>query len=353
MSGELTKGGLSDLLLRMQPQMKMALPVHVTAAQIQRVVLTEVSKNPSILRCTQTSVLTSVMEACQLGLVPNSTQGLAYLVPYGTRCQLIPGFRGLIKLALQSGKVSKIWAKVVHEKDHLEYEEGLIPKLKHTPYLGGDPGMFVGAYAIAKMINDPDPQFEYMGKTAIDTIRRKSASGGKGPWADNYEEMAKKTVIRNLTKRLPLESDRVTIAAEKVEGGMSGMEYDLEVKDFVYVDGDDDVQDTAAARINADIEKSVKLKKGKPGPKPKALLEVESKGATKSNLSGLELALEQLKSKPQEDLRDFYIHNEVHWMNELGPDAMAEIDEVYSSRLEEQQLVQADVQGDAESIPAS
>jgi len=341
---ELTKGGLSDLLIRMQPQMKMALPVHVTAAQIQRVVLTEVSKNPSILRCTQTSVLTSVMEACQLGLVPNSTQGLAYLVPYGTRCQLIPGYKGLIKLALQSGKVSKIWAKVVHENDHLEYEEGLIPKLVHKPYLAGDPGKFVGAYAVAKMFTDPDPQFEYMGKISIDAIRKKSASGGKGPWADNYEEMAKKTVIRNLTKRLPLDSDRVNLAAEKVEGGMSGMEYDLEVKDFVYVDGDDDVKDTAAARINADIEKTGKLKKSKPGPKPKALLEVESKGETKSNLSGLALVLAQLNSKPQEDLRDFYSHNEARWQNELGPDAMAEIDEVYYSRLEDQKFAQAERQ---------
>ena len=325
---ELTKSGLQDLLLKMQPQMKMALPRHVSAEMIHRVVLTEVSKNPAILRCTQESVLRAVMEACQLGLVPNSTQGLAYLVPYKTTCQLIPGYKGLIKLALQSGKVSKIWAKVVHEEDSLEYEEGVIPKLVHKPFLDGDPGEFVGAYAVAKMINDPDPQFEYMGKTAIDLVRRKSASGGKGPWADSYEEMAKKTVIKNLCKRLPLDSDRVHLAAEKAEGGMSGMAYDLEVKDFVYVAGDEDIQDNAAGRLNAELaEKGKPNKRKKQGPTP--LMQVEANGKTVSNLSGKELALEQLKAQAPEDLQGFYSRSEVHWLNDLGPEAMTEIDEVY------------------------
>jgi len=345
MSVELTKVGLSDLLQRLQPQMAMALPSHVTAAQIQRVVLTEVSKNPSILRCTQTSVLTSVMEACQLGLVPNSTQGLAYLVPYGTRCQLIPGYKGLIKLALQSGKVSKIWAKVVREKDYLEYEEGLIPKLVHRPYLEGDPGMFVGAYAVAKMVNDPDPQFEYMGKMSIDSIRKKSASGSKGPWADNYEEMAKKTVIRNLSKRLPLDSDRVNIAAEKVEGGMSGMQYDLEVNDFVYVDGDDDVQDTAAARLNKQLTEEKQPPKqpaARPKKKPPALIEVETKGGGESvsNKTGFDLVLAQLDARKDssEDLREFYSRGGPEWTKTYSPDQLAEIDEAYQGILDEIEL---------------
>ena len=91
-----------ETLGAMESQMAMALPDHISPQKINRVIITEISKNPRLLKCSRESVLTSAMEACQLGLVPNSVQGLAYLIPYGTRCQLITGYKGLISLALQA-----------------------------------------------------------------------------------------------------------------------------------------------------------------------------------------------------------------------------------------------------------
>ena len=105
----MTMDSCRDTLTKMEGQMRMALPNHITPEKVQRVIFTELQKNPSILKCTKTSILTSVMEACQLGLVPNSVQGLAYLIPYGNRCQLITGYKGLISLALQSGRLASIW----------------------------------------------------------------------------------------------------------------------------------------------------------------------------------------------------------------------------------------------------
>ena len=97
-------------LKQMEEQFAMALPEHIKPSHVQRVVMTEVQKNPKILDCTKDSILRAVTEACQMCLVPNSVQGLAYMIPYGKTCQLIPGFRGLIKLCLQSGLVRSIRA---------------------------------------------------------------------------------------------------------------------------------------------------------------------------------------------------------------------------------------------------
>ena len=234
-------------LTQMEDQMKMALPNHLTPEKINRVILTEVQKNPKILKCTKSSVLTSVIEACQLGLVPNSVQGLAYLIPYGNRCQLITGYKGLISLALQSGRLASIWGRIVREGDLFEYEEGTNPFIKHKPVLSTDvgdtSGIVKGAYAVAKMKGGSDTQFEFLTLLDIERIKARSASGARGPWKDDYEQMAKKTAVRQLLKWLPLESEKVEWAAGKKEGTSPGYQYDIDTKDFVYLGEDESTSD--------------------------------------------------------------------------------------------------------------
>ena len=229
--------------IQMEKQMKMALPSHISPKKISRVILTEIQKNPRLLKCTRSSILTAVMEACQLGLVPNSVQGLAYLIPYGTKCQLITGYKGLISLALQSGRLASIWGRIVREGDLFEYEEGTNPFIKHKPVLPSDIGetsaKVKAAYAVAKLKGVDDTQFECLTLLDIERIRAKSASGSRGPWKDDYEQMAKKTAVRQLLKWLPLESEKVEWAADKKEGPSSGWEYNAESKDFVYIAEDE------------------------------------------------------------------------------------------------------------------
>ena len=244
----MTMDSCRDTLIKMESQMRMALPNHITPEKIQRVIFTELQKNPAILKCTKTSILTSVMEACQLGLVPNSVQGLAYLIPYGNRCQLITGYKGLISLALQSGILASIWGRVVREDDKFEYEEGTDPYIKHVPVLAKDVGQnssnIIGAYAVAKMKRDESTQFELLSLLDIERIKSKSARGGKGgPWKDDYEQMAKKSAVRQLLKWLPLESEKIEFAAGKREGASPGFEYNMDTQDFVYIGEDSSAND--------------------------------------------------------------------------------------------------------------
>jgi hypothetical protein len=66
--------------------------------------------------------------------------------------------------------------------------------------------------------------------------------------------MAKKTVLKQLCKYLELDSDKASIAAEKQEGGMSGMVYDLDKKDFIYVNGGEEKLEGNMTDIVEDAE---------------------------------------------------------------------------------------------------
>lgn len=198
------------------------LPKHLTADRILKVALTAINKTPKLLECTRESLLLSIMQAAELGLEPGGALGEGYLVPYGSQCQFIPGYRGLISLARRSGQIISIEAHVVHEKDAFECTLGLDPALTHTPAWDEvDSGPLRFVYAVAKL-KDGGVQFDVMSRAQIEAIRNKSKAGRSGPWVDHFEEMARKTVIRRLFKYLPVSVELATaleIQATAEEGG--------------------------------------------------------------------------------------------------------------------------------------
>jgi recombination protein RecT len=74
-------------------------------------------------------------------------------------------------------------------------------------------------YAVAKL-KDGACQFEVMGKNDVDAIRGRSKSANSGPWVTDYDQMAKKTVIRRLIKYLPIsiEAARAVAIEDKHDG---------------------------------------------------------------------------------------------------------------------------------------
>jgi recombination protein RecT len=193
-----TIGGLIE---GMKPQIARALPKHMEPDRLARIALTVVRQNPKLAECNPESFLGALMTCAQLGLEPGPL-GHAYLVPYGQEVTFIPGYRGLIELARRSGIVRRFVGRAVHANDEFDYAYGLYESLTHKPALG-EPGDFTFAYAVL-WVTDADPDFEVMNKPQIDAIRARSRAGKNGPWVTDYEEMAKKTVIRRLAKRAPM-----------------------------------------------------------------------------------------------------------------------------------------------------
>lgn len=203
----------------MAPAIQKALPSVITPERFTRMVLSALSATPKLAECSPQSFLAAMMTAAQLGVEPNTALGQAYLLPYRNHgqmeCQFQLGYKGLIDLAYRSGEVSVIQAHTVYENDVFEYELGMDPKLRHVP-AKANRGEAVAYYAMFKT-KDGGYGFEVM---SVDDVQRhaqrysKSYGSGSSPWRSNFDEMAKKTVLKRALKYAPLKSDFVRGVAQ-------------------------------------------------------------------------------------------------------------------------------------------
>ena len=209
----LTKNmSIADMVKAMEPEIKRALPSVLTPERFTRMALSALNNTPKLAECTPMSFLAALMNAAQLGLEPNTPLGQAYLIPYKNRgileCQFQLGYKGMLDLAYRNERMQSIEAHTIYANDEFHYELGLDPMLKHVP-AWEDRGEITGFYAVFKLDNG-GVRFEVMSKADIDRYAAtfsKAFSSDYSPWKTNYEQMAKKTVIKQLLKYAPIKSD--------------------------------------------------------------------------------------------------------------------------------------------------
>ena len=183
-------------------QLRTALPSHFSAERMARLALTAFRTNRGLQNCTPSSIMAAVMSAAQLGLEPH-VQGQCYLVPHGNECTLIVGYQGLLDLIRRSGQVKSLAARIVYASDDFSVSFHTTPPFAHNPNLrrpDNDP--VVGVYCHAILTSD-EHVFEWMTTTDVNAIRNRSKSGKSGPWATDWSEMARKTVLKRAAKYLP------------------------------------------------------------------------------------------------------------------------------------------------------
>lgn len=186
----------------MQEQLKSALPPHVTVEKFLRVAMTALQQNPDLLKYDRGSLFAAVVSSAQLGLLPDAQLGEAYFVPFKGKVTLVPGYRGLLKLARQ-GDIGFVEAEMIHERDRVDYVLGDDSKFEATVNWR-DRGEPVAVYAVAKYRDGGIAARVVMASEQVDAIRARSQNANGPAWSDNYEEMAKKTALRRLAKLLPL-----------------------------------------------------------------------------------------------------------------------------------------------------
>lgn len=237
---------LAQLITRMQPEIAKALPGHMKPERMARLATTTLRQTPALARTTPESFLGALLTASQLGLEPGPI-GECYFVPFKNVCQFIPGYRGLIKLARNSGQLVDIWAEIVYENDEFEYVLGLHRDLKHKP-ARSDRGKPVYVYAAAELKDGGRP-FVVLTHAEVEAIRSRSMAAKNGPWVTDWAAMAKKTVVKQLAKWLPLSAEFNTAVA--LDGSVRTEVGDLVDVQPQYVDGDV-VDDQAAIEGQGD-----------------------------------------------------------------------------------------------------
>jgi len=211
------------------------LPKHFDAERMLKLALGALRTTPKLSQASNASLLGAVVTCAQLGLEPNTPLGHAYLLPFDkrekrgnewvtteTQVQVIIGYKGMLDLAGPAGQVVSIAAHEVCEGDEFRFAYGLEEELVHRPAMK-DRGAVIGFYAVAKL-QGGGYSFEFMSTDEVNHIRDKAAEKNRakkdnqgrpiitGPWADNYVEMGRKTVLRRLFKYLPISIESLAFA---------------------------------------------------------------------------------------------------------------------------------------------
>lgn len=191
------------------------------------VALHAATSRPDILRATKESLVESIRDAAMFGLEPVGATGDGSIVVYNEKRKTVrtrgdgstyeveesvptahfqPMYRGLLKLARRSDKIAYIDAAVVFDGDGIELRLGSDPFVRHVPAIPRDPkAKRVLVYAVAELTNGKR-YVDWMTEAEIEVSRKQSRAKDAMAWTSFWTEMARKTILRRLMKRLPLET---------------------------------------------------------------------------------------------------------------------------------------------------
>lgn len=190
---------------QMAPEFKAALPSHVAPEKFIRVAKTAIQNTPALVNADRRSLFGAFVRLAQDGLLPDGRE--AAVVMFGNKAQAMPMIAGVLKKIRQSGEVAKVSAQVVYANDKFVVKYGFDEDVEHVPPPLDQPrGEPIGAYATA-VLKDGSQLLEVMSLEEIEKVRAVSRAARDGPWVAWWAEMARKTVMRRLSKRLPMSTD--------------------------------------------------------------------------------------------------------------------------------------------------
>jgi phage RecT family recombinase len=241
---------LMGLLKKYERSFSSVLPKEFTPGRWQWLIVNSIRKTPALCGCTPTSFINSVMLAANLQVEIRDRS--AYLIPFGSECQLLLDYRAKIDLASRAGWIIK--PDLVRETDEFRYtagDSGIM--FLHSPnYLkkvdgkfvavGEDRGEVVLTYAFCQ--HDREKQIEIMSVSDIEKIRKRSRNPGvettwvdrrpqkriltldeirsldfgamsmkdsrKCAWSQDWDRMALKTVVHRCFNGLPCTPEMAT-----------------------------------------------------------------------------------------------------------------------------------------------
>jgi len=192
----------------------------------------QISKNDYIAKVAAgdpASLQAAILNVAAIGISLNPASQHAYLIPRNGSICLDISFRGLVKLATDSGSIKWAKAELVYGKDTFIYKGPSTPP-KHEADVFGERGDIKGVYCIAKL-PDGEHLIEVMRIDEVHKVRDTSQAykKGGGPWVDWYEEMVKKTIIKRAYKSWPQTPNKIRLdTAVKVLNEHEGTAYTIE-----------------------------------------------------------------------------------------------------------------------------
>lgn len=168
---------------------------------------------PTLLRCDPKTVLGAALKAAQLGLAPNDTRNLCWIIPYNDTAQFQMGYGGYLELARRAEPGVRFAGRAVYPNDRFDVDFGRDQPLQHTPAgalrldRGGD------AYLWYLHVRHPDGTQDVftLDKQGVEYHRSFSKQANGQMWTNSYDAAALKSVVLDAKRWLP-SSPQLTIA---------------------------------------------------------------------------------------------------------------------------------------------
>lgn len=176
-----------------------------------------VNSSDMLKKAEPTTVLNAALLATTLDLPLNNSLGFAYIVPFNNKqsdgshkveAQFQLGYKGFQQLAIRSGLFNELDSKVVYEGQVVEDDSFLG---YHFEWKNKTSDVVIGYAAYFKLSTGFESTF-YMSKEEVEKHAKKYSQTykkGFGNWKDDFDKMAKKTVIKLLLNsgKAPLSID--------------------------------------------------------------------------------------------------------------------------------------------------
>lgn len=194
-----------------------ALPPHIPVERFMRVVQTAIVSNADLTRADRKSLFEAAMKAAQDGLLPDGRDGafVIYNTKVGSgrnaewikKVQWMPMVAGILKKIRNSGELAMITARVVYAGDKFRYWiDDTGEHIEYEPADDADRSIVRRVFAMART-KDGALYVEPMTPEDVEKVRAVSRAKDSGPWRDWWDQMALKSAIRRLAKRLPMSAD--------------------------------------------------------------------------------------------------------------------------------------------------
>lgn len=221
------------------------------AAQFTTSVLQVVNSNKLLQTASPESIYNSAAMAATLDLPINQNLGFAWIVPYKGNAQFQMGWKGFVQLAQRTGQYHRINVTEVYENQFKSYNQ-LTEELDADFNIEGA-GEIVGYVAYFKTITGFEKTV-YWSKLKVNAHALKysqayKSANGMTPWkdADQFHEMAKKTVLKNTLSKWGILSIELQQAAITDQAVIK----DANTMDVAYVDNTKEVEDKEHERVIA------------------------------------------------------------------------------------------------------
>jgi recombination protein RecT len=218
--------------------------------QFMASVLTLANSNKLLGECDPIKLYNCCLMAAALKLPFNQNLGQAYIVPFKGDPQLQIGWKGFIQLAQRSGQFKRINCSDVREGEIVKRDRltGEI-EFDWLDDAEREKKQVIGYVAYFELLNGYQ-QTLYMSKAEVEAHAKKYSQTykqGFGVWKDNFDAMARKTLIKRILNQFaPLSVDMA-----------KAMEYDQADANGRYPDNADHVE-----IVDAEIGSSEEERKG-------------------------------------------------------------------------------------------